>query len=186
MARTVATGLTVADIEDIPYDGRRRDLIDGRLVVTSFPFAQHQRVATRLIVSLTAWIDEHGGEVLTGPAGLEISDDTLLGPDLVIVLEDHLDRVGDRWFTEPPDLVVEISSPSTRRDDLGRKRELYAEFGVCEYWFVDLDNGRVLVHRLIGGGRYGEPAGYERGDSLTSDLLHGFALLVDDLLSPPS
>ncbi len=183
MARTVATDLTVADVEDIPYDGRRRDLIDGRLVVTSFPFAPHQQVATRLLRALMAWTDHHGGEVLTGPVGLHIAEDSLLGPDLVLVVEEHRDRIGPRWFTEPPDLVVEISSPSTRREDLGRKRELYAEFGVPEYWFVDLDEGAVLVHRLAGGGRYGPPRCLTEGDTLTSELLGGFAAPVSALIA---
>jgi Uma2 family endonuclease len=183
VARTVAaTGLTVADVERIPYDGPRRDLIDGRLVVTPLPFTPHQLVATRLLRQLLAWIEVHGGEVLAGPVGLRIADDSLLGPDLVLVLEQHLERIGERWFTEPPDIVVEISSPSTRRDDLGRKRELYAEFGVPEYWFVDLDDEAVLTHRRGSDDRYPQPHRFERGDALTSELLPGFTLRVDTLL----
>jgi Uma2 family endonuclease len=66
-----------------------------------------------------------------------------------------------------PDLVVEVSSPSTRRLDLINKRSLYEREGVPEYWFVDLDAQLVDVHRLGEAAYYGAPATFGAGDTLS-------------------
>ena len=94
-------------------------------------------------------------------------------------------RAWRRWrsdsFVLRPDLVVEVSSPSTRRLELTRKRELYERFGVPEYWFVDLDADRVEVYRLEGE-RFGPPVLFGMGDTLEPPPIGGFRLAVEDLL----
>ncbi|MGH8906793.1 MAG: Uma2 family endonuclease [Egibacteraceae bacterium] len=79
------------------------------------------------------------------------------------------------------DIVVEVSSPSTRRTDLVRKLALYERFGIPEYWYADLDNDTIRVYRLHNGA-YGNPIILKRGDILTSPLLPGFAVPVAYLL----
>ncbi|MEX2552885.1 MAG: Uma2 family endonuclease [Actinomycetota bacterium] len=69
-------------------------------------------------------------------------------PDVLFVRADHVDRVENRYVRGAPDLVVEISSPSTRRLELVRKRDLYARFGVPEYWYVDLEAELLEVYAL--------------------------------------
>ncbi|MBW3602907.1 MAG: Uma2 family endonuclease [Actinobacteria bacterium] len=74
-----------------------------------------------------------------------------------------------------------MSSPSTRRLELTRKRALYERHGVGEYWYVDLDADRVEVYSLAEG-RYGPPHLLARGETLTSSQAEGFRLDVDELL----
>ena len=85
---------------------------------------------------------------------------------MLFVRAEHLDRFTDRYIGAAPDLVVEVSSPSTRRTDVVRKRALYERFAVPEYWFVDLDADRIEVY-LLEGDRYPTPtlAGARRGSS---------------------
>lgn len=83
--------------------------------------------------------------------------------------------------TTPPDLVVEVSSPSNRSFDLGHKRDAYATFGVPEYWFVDLNTRAVLIHRLASRS-YPAPAAVGEDGTLRSVLLPGFSLPVSRLL----
>jgi Uma2 family endonuclease len=92
--------------------------------------------------------------------------------------------VEKKFVRSAPDVVVEISSPSTRRLELVRKRELYERFGVPEYWYVDLDADRIEVYRLAEG-RYPVPALLIRGQRLESPLLPGFGVGVDEVLGPP-
>ena len=80
-----------------------------------------------------------------------------------------------------PDLVVEISSPATRRRDLTLKRDLYERFGVTQYWFVDLEAERVEVHRLREG-RYGSPDVLRATDTLRSVVLPGFSFDLSTIL----
>ena len=89
----------------------------------------------------------------------------------------------------PPDLVVEVSSPSTRRYDLVVKRAHYARLEVPEHWFVDLDADRVEVSRLVEG-YYAKPEVAEPGEMIAPPHLTPLAVKVDDILrgypSPPA
>ncbi|MGH8896305.1 MAG: Uma2 family endonuclease [Egibacteraceae bacterium] len=117
--------------------------------------------------------------------GLEVAKGTFVWPDAMVILGRRIEGIEERPLHIPPDVVVEISSPSTRRRDLIRKRAVYERFGVPEYWFVDLDEDRILVFRLEDG-RYAEPHVFGADDLLESKRLPGFAAPVDRLLDPPS
>ena len=79
--------------------------------------------------------------------------------------------------------MVEVSSPSTRRDDLTRKQALYERHGVPEYWFVDLQSDEIRVYRLAEG-RYASPVLLGRDDTLESAVLPGFSASVGEILGP--
>jgi Uma2 family endonuclease len=182
MLQPVEKGLTVADLDRFPSDGLRRELIDGELFVSARPALRHQRVMARLITMLTQYCDEHGGEAVTEPNN-DYSVRDHVEPDITLVRAEHFDRLTERGVQGPPDVLAEISSPSTRGYDLIRKRAFYEREGVAEYWFLDLDEDVVVVHRLRDG-RYGKPVFFARGDTVTSPLLPGLALDVDLLLGP--
>lgn len=77
--------------------------------------------------------------------------------------------------------MVEVSSPSSRRLDLIRKKDLYARFGVVEYWFVDLDGDRVETYQLDDAD-YGAPQILVCGQTLNSTVLPEFSMKVDRIL----
>lgn len=79
-------------------------------------------------------------------------------------------------------MPVEVSSPSTRSYDLGVKRERYAAAGAPEFWFVDLEADQVRVWATSSGG-YGQHAVHGRGEVITTDLLPGLAVDIDDVLA---
>jgi Uma2 family endonuclease len=184
MATQPQTGLTYEDLETFPEDNLRRELIDGKLVVTAAPATRHQRVVAKLVHRLYAYCEVHGGEVLPAPLDVYFSDTNVVEPDVIYAREENRDRFEQKFFRSAPDLVVEVSSPSTRRLELIRKRDLYERFGVPEYWFVDLDADRLEVYRLAEG-RYGGPALFARGGSIETPLAPGLTLVVDDVLGPP-
>jgi Uma2 family endonuclease len=128
---------TVADLDRLPDDGRRYELLDGVLIVSPRPTTIHQYVAFRLAKVLDdACPDDLC--VMPEPA-VELGPQTEFDPDLVVV---HTDQVGGAKFTEPPLLVVEIRSPSTALVDLNRKKDAYRRFGVPSYWIVGPDPTR--------------------------------------------
>jgi Uma2 family endonuclease len=180
---SVATGLTYDDLAGFPQDdGLRRELIDGELFVSPSPGRRHQRAVVRIAAALLAHVDEHGGEVLPAPADVYFSEATVVEPDVLYTSASRVGQLHDDRFTDiPPDLVVEVSSPSTRRLDLIHKRGLYEREGVAEYWFVDLDENRVDVHLLAADGRYGRPTTLGPGASLTCLAAPGLVLAVADL-----
>lgn len=82
-----------------------------------------------------------------------------------------------------PELVIEVSSPSTRGHDLVRKRRVYETSTVPEYWLVDTDAQRFECYHLDGT-RYSPPRLIPRGERVRSVALPGFDVAVDDILGP--
>lgn len=180
---TGITGLTLAWIYSMPEDKVRREIIDGELFVSPGPLLRHQRVAFQISQQLMAYEAAHGGLMLP-EYNNDYSDTTHVEPDGGFLLPGHLDRLSKMGVGGPPDLVIEVSSPSTRSHDRIRKRALYEREGVAEFWFVDLDHERFEVYRLAGG-RYGPPLLVGRGETLTSPVLVGLAIDVTEVLTLP-
>lgn len=155
--------LTVADLDDTPDDGCRYELDDGVLVVSPAPMPIHQRVLHRLQVLLDGACPPDF-EVLPGP-GAELDELNYRIPDLVVVRSSSIARA-DRNVTRPPDLAVEIASPSTASYDRNRKKVVYAQFGIPAYWIVvpDPDDPSITALGLTGSAytEVGRAAGAER------------------------
>jgi Uma2 family endonuclease len=181
MATRSKTRYTYADLERFPEDNLRREIIDGDLIVTAAPSTRHQRAVIEIAAALLAYRNEHGGDVFPTPTDVFFSDINVVEPDVLFVRADHTKRVEEKFVRSAPDVVVEVSSPSTRRLELVRKRELYERFGVAEYWYVDLQADRIEVYRLEAG-HYGTPLLLLRGDRLASHQLPGFEIDVDSVL----
>jgi Uma2 family endonuclease len=179
MSVPVATGYTYADLERFPEDGTRREVIGGDLYVTSAPAPRHQRVVVKITLALGAYEQEHGGSVFTGPIDVYFSERDIVEPDVIFVAAGRVDILEERFVRGAPDLIVEVSSPSTRRLDVGRKRDMYERNRVAEYWFVDLDTEVVEVHTLHEG-RY-EATRCASGDTIASRALWGLRLPVDEI-----
>src|SRR5947209_12067158 len=177
------TGLTFRDLEEMfPEDDKViRELIDGELFVTPSPTFRHQQIALRLGAELHNYTKEHGGAAVMAPVGVYLDDKNFVEPDVLFLRADHLDRVQGAYVRAAPDLVIEVSSPSTRKRDVTKKRELYERFGVAEYWFIDLDADRVEVYRLVEG-RFEGLEILGRDAVLEPREIAGFAIRVDELL----
>ncbi|MGH8884990.1 MAG: Uma2 family endonuclease [Egibacteraceae bacterium] len=178
-----ATRYTYDDLATFPNDGLRRELIDGELIVSPAPRFRHQDVAGELFYLLRGYSKEHGGKAGIAPLDVYFTHEDVVEPDVLFIRPEHSDRIEEKFVRSAPDIVVEVSSPSTRRLELVRKRDLYERHGVPEYWYVDLDADSVQVYRLVGG-VHGHPETLTRGDKLTCPLLPGFAVAVEDVLEP--
>jgi Uma2 family endonuclease len=175
--------LTYEDWLQLPDDGRLYELIDGELFVSPSPNIRHQRVSRDLEFLLLTYLRRTGkGEVLDAPVGVRLARDTVLEPDILVVLREHAGRVGEQVIDGPPDLVVEVLSPGTARRDVGIKREKYRSSGVPEYWIVDpvhasievlaLDRGEYVRHGLFG-----------RTDTLRSKVLDDFEVALSEVFA---
>ena len=100
-------------------------------------------------------------------------------PDLVIIRNERRDIVGRHRIEGVPDIVAEILSTDRNRD-LVRKRQLYAEAGVREYWLIDPRNDTVTPLELRDG-EYVERAVLGIGDALTTPLLPGLSVPLADI-----
>jgi Uma2 family endonuclease len=144
--------VSYADLERAPEDGRRYELYDGEVYVVPAPLPRHQRVQTRLIEWLDAYAESAGGFAVPSPIDIVFSDYDVLQPDVVYFQPSRVHFIDlDRAIRHAPDLCVEILSPSTEATDRGRKLQMFARYGVPEYWIVDPVNEWIEVHRLEAG-----------------------------------
>ena len=181
MASTIEPLLTVADLDSFPDDdGNRYELIAGELFVSRAPGIPHQRVLHNLQIEFGLYLRANPIGILVPGAGAILSDYDAVIPDLAFVRNERWDQVvtGEK-FTAAVDLVIEVLSPGSanRQRDLAAKRELYAKYGVGEYWIVDTENLSGLIFRLQGS-TLDEIATLTGDDELTSPILPAFQLKV--------
>ena len=164
------------------FDERFTELINGRVVVSQ-PLIPHQTIVGRIYVALSNWV---GAAVGSGyawlPLDTKIDDYNVLAPDIVWVAQEHLPPRGSKYMVHPPDLVVEVRSPSTWHRDVGVKKNLYERHGVPELWLVDDRSSSVL--RFRGAGSFDEGTEIAAPETLTSPQLPGFELALDALFAP--
>ncbi len=149
---------TRADLEHMPDDGRRYELIDGVLIVGAAPGRVHQRAVLRIARLLDdACTPEF--EVLIAPFAVGLADDTEIQPDVLVARRDQLT---DKDLPAPPALAVEVLSPSTKLIDLNIKRARLGRAGTRSFWVVDPvarpEEARLTVWELADKGGYQQVA----------------------------
>jgi len=171
--------LTYEDFLQFPDDGRRHELIDGEHYVTPSRNTRHQRISGRLYLLIGNWLQEHPvGQLFYAPFDVVFSNIDVVEPDLLYMSNERAAEVlTEEHVRGVPELVIEITSPGTRRGDETLKRRLYERSGVTEYWVVDPDVDVVRAYRRSGEG-FARPVelSAEAGDVLTTALLPGLEI----------
>ncbi|KWT94372.1 Uma2 family endonuclease [Candidatus Magnetominusculus xianensis] len=119
-------------------DETRSEIIEGDLSMTPTPGFSHQHVTAGLLLILGHYIEKTGvGFIVTAPTDVILSDYNVVQPDLLFVAKNRRGIIKERGVFGPPDLVVEIISPSSHYRDVHVKTSLYERFGVAEFWIVN-------------------------------------------------
>lgn len=138
---------TLTDYDALP-DDVIAELIDGELIYMEASDLVHQFVSTELSFLLTSHIRQKQGNCLVFTAPLDVQldcdDRTIVQPDVLISCRRE-QRI-NRGIFGAPDMVIEITSPSTRKRDYAKKMVKYLEAGVREYWIVDLQKKIVITY----------------------------------------
>src|SRR5574341_150908 len=163
MAEAIQTRMTAAEYALLPETTKPMELIDGEVIELPAPKALHQRLIVRLIQFLTPLLPS--GELCVAPSDVHLDDLNVVQPDVFWVSgPDSRCKLGDDedWHGAP-DLVVEVSSPSTALHDRREKHQLYEKHGVREYWLADPAGQYIEVWQFPGGlkGIYGPEDTFE-------------------------
>lgn len=129
--------------EDPP--GIRLELVDGEVAASPSPAPRHSFVVLSLSRILGNHIDEHELGELYGDVDTLLDDFNIRRPDLLFYSTENLDRIGEKFMEGPPDLAIEVLSPSSVTIDRKNKFAQYRKAGVKFYWIVDPQ------HRTIEG-----------------------------------
>jgi Uma2 family endonuclease len=133
----------------------RLELIDGELFVTPSPSPMHQDISGNLYTLFRNVVFESGrGRAYYAPLDVRLDENTVVQPDLIVILSDRSPVLTTARVEGVPSLAVEIISPSTSAYDRVTKRDVYARSSVPEYWLVDPDAKTVTIFSDPQDGRY--------------------------------
>ena len=169
---------TSTDLDVMPVNGVRYEIVDGDLFMSKAPHWHHQRACGKILRALDEWSQEVGlGEAVITPGVLfDEADDVI--PDVVWISHERLNVLMDKagHLTGAPELAVEVLSFGEQQEKRDRqfKRKLYETQGVREYWIADWRLKQVEIYRREQG-MLRLVATLLAEDTVTSPLLPGFS-----------
>jgi Uma2 family endonuclease len=175
---------TISDLEGLPDNGNRHEIIDGELFVTRAPHLDHQDAAGLLYAALLNWSLGSGlGKPFFAP-GVIFSEEDAVIPDLVWISSELKSKITDDagHLTAAPELVAEVLSNTAKdkKRDQETKLKLYSAQGVIEYWIVDREQQAITIYRREAG-VLKQVLTLLKSDQLTSPLLPGFSYAIAGL-----
>ncbi|HEY7272290.1 MAG TPA: Uma2 family endonuclease [Actinoplanes sp.] len=146
------------DLDSLPEDGVRRELLDGALLVSPSPTSVHQIIAMRLMVALEQSCPR--AYEVTQAVEVRISPRRSFIPDVLVVTDEAAQRALHRFAPHEVVLAVEIVSPTSQSMDRITKPALYARAGIPYYWRIETDGGIVVhAHKIDPAHEVYEPVG---------------------------
>ena len=144
---------TYQDSLQLPTDGRRYEIVDGVLYITTTPTTRHQTLSQRLLFFLYQFELARQAYIFNAPMDLLMSGCTPVQPDLIFLQRNQGSMIKKNTIEGVPHLLAEILSPGTRSLDRVKKLNRYAQNGVPFYLLVDreIDSFEVLT---LTNGRY--------------------------------
>lgn len=177
--------ITLAEYMALPEG--HYNLIEGVLLVTPAASPRHQTLVQRLTTALSTHVHARKLGAVWPSVDVflrEIDPAVVVQPDVLYVARGGKARVERRGVVGAPDLAIEVLSPGNPRLDTVKKRALYDEFGVIEYWMVLPDLDQVQVLRRDANGQFGHPMLLDADEVLSTPLLPGFELPLTELFEP--
>ena len=153
--------------------------MNGVLVRAPAPSPEHQDIVGMIYHYLLIQVKFVGlGRVFTAPLDVDLGLKNVYQPDVVVVLNAHLDRVAAKKIVGAPDLVVEVASDSTAAMDRIAKYDVYAHAGVREYWIVKPERKTVEIF-LLDNRKYRSLGIFSGQQTLPSQVVPGLPVRVE-------
>lgn len=160
--------MTADDYLQLPESNQPQQLINGEVIMSLSPVSGHQRAVFRI----SKYVDriKPNGEVFFAPMDVHIDGINVYQPDIFWIAENSLCVERDGYFYGPPDLVIEILSPSTALIDKKDKFKVYQAQSVKEYWLVDILAPYIEIWQLRDG-KFTQWGVYGPDEQFTSAVL---------------
>ena len=149
------------DYEDYEFfNGKQHGKIDYEIIggekvymAAAAPNISHGIIVSRLVTMFNIYIWENNIDAFTlaDNADVYLADGSHFRPDVSVLIRKPKAINKEKFIDGAPDLVVEVLSESTKKNDVGKKKDDYEKYGVKEYWIVDPENRSVKVYHNIEG-----------------------------------
>ncbi len=164
----------------MPDDGQRYEIVEGAMEMMSpSPSTAHQEISGELEYLLKQSC-KSDYLIYDAPLDVILSQTNVLQPDILMIHRSRLHIVTARGIEGPPDLVVEVISPGSRKRDKVDKMKIYARYHVPEYWIADSDTRTLEQYQLVGE-LYELNNLFEGDDRVTSDKLPCVSFVISDI-----
>lgn len=174
------------DLELLPDDGKRYEIVDGELYVAKQPDWEHQLVGFQLAFLLQVWNEQSQAGLVNLTPGIIFTDDTNVVPDVVWISHERLRTAlqADGKLHASPELVVEVLSPGAENERRDRevKLKLYSRRNALEYWVVNWRERNIEVYRRQEGILELDRT-LNENDTLQTPLLAGFRCKVGQIFT---
>jgi Uma2 family endonuclease len=169
--------ITVKELFEMELEeGFFYELINGHIVKKQAPSPPHQKAVTNISTGINNFTKEKQlGDCYVSPIDVFFDNYNNTQPDVLFIKKDRLFVVTHDGIMGHPDLIVEVLSPSTYRNDRTIKKDLYCQFGVPEYWIVDPKNQAIEVYSLENDDYTMSSFAIETGE-IESKVLEGFKM----------
>ncbi|TDG36549.1 Uma2 family endonuclease [Pedobacter changchengzhani] len=166
----------------------RIELIKGKIFKMSpAPSRVHQKISFAISLAFGKFLEQKKCDVYCAPFDVRFPKEskadkdvfTVLQPDICVVCNKN--KLDDRGCIGAPDIIVEILSPGNTKMELLHKYKVYEEFGVKEYWVVSQSDQNILIYTLNGLGKFEPSKQFTLSEKITSSVLPGFELKLDDV-----
>ena len=159
----------------------RFEIVDNVLFEMTSPSTIHQRVSVKLLSLFLNYISQHAsGEIFHAPLDLVLNQGNVVQPDLIYISNEKKSIIERKGIFGPPDIVVEIISPSTHVRDIAVKKDLYEKFGVTEFWLIDPLNEAFEIFTLQNN-KYKVFAFANTSGIVESHQLNGLVINLEEL-----
>lgn len=173
--------VTYEDYANMPDEGIRYEINNGHLeAMTPGPNAIHQLVIQQIEHRMIQKCSQDF-VVLSAPIDLILSETEVRQPDLVMIRRDRLSIITKRGIEGPPDLIVEVLSPSSAKRDRQQKLIVYAKYNIPEYWIVDINN-EILEQYLLNNGQYMLFEIYKENEQVQSEQIDCITFTMDEIM----
>lgn len=167
---------TIDDIYALP-DGKRAELIDGKIYYMVPPNTRHQMMVSDLHYQIKDYIKRNNGESFIFPAPFSVflneNDKNYVEPDISVICDKN--KITDKGCNGAPDWVIEVVSRSSRQMDYYKKLFKYRAAGVREYWVVDPERELVTIYNF----EKDSMEEYPFDEEIPVGFYEGFALKVE-------
>lgn len=170
MAQFITSRMTAEEYFMLPETQQPTELLDGELIVSPAPVPKHQRSSRQLEMLIEEL--KLNGEVFHAPIDLYLDKANIPQPDIVWIAANSRCIVGEKYLQGPPEMIVEIFSPSTETKDRKTKFNLYQRYAIPEYWMVDPELEFIEVY-VFENGAYKRLGLFEPGETFISPILGG-------------
>lgn len=168
----------------------RWELIDGiPYNMSPAPTRRHQQISGALFAAIYNYLRDRSCEVYSAPFDVRLNINkeedeavtNVVQPDISVICDSM--KLDDKGCMGSPDLIIEVTSPSTLKKDLKEKFYLYEKAGVKEYWIVYPDEKTIVTYRLNDNFKYGRPEVYSEEDTIKVGIFESLEIKLIDIFA---